>query len=105
MTPRGKLGNVRPTSRSRAERSVGAPMLRCFRFRNYLSEQWLFVAGWEAGCASNFGLANGRLVGIVSVSRSVQSVNFARARTKAAMYVPYQKPGLFDTSIGHVVLL
>ena len=67
MSPEGKLGNVRPTSASRLEMSAVTPMLRCFRFRNYLSEQWLFVAGSEAACASKFGVANHHFLGIVSV--------------------------------------
>jgi hypothetical protein len=69
---------------NRAKPTQSAPLLRCFRFRNHLSDQRLVDGLFNHPIASKFGLANCHFRGIVSVSRSVQSVNFARARGKVA---------------------
>jgi hypothetical protein len=105
MRGRVEVGTVLPTGPSRRTRNAAAPLVHRFSFRNYLSEWWLFGGGREASVAPKFGLANCTFVGIVSVSRSVQSVIFARARTEARLQVPYHKPGLIDTRIGHLVVL
>lgn len=68
-----RMGQADDCRNSPAGGSV--PLLRCFRFANYLSEQWLFGSGLQPFDGSKFGLANCHLMGIVSVSRSVQSVN------------------------------
>ena len=105
MRRRGSIGTVRPTSASRAKRNTAAPMVQCFRFRNYLSDHWLFDRGPDGLFASKFGLANRHFMGILSVSRSVQSVNSARARTEARLQVPFEKPDLTESRIGYFVLL
>ena len=105
MRGRGNIGTVRPTGVSGQKRTAANPMVQCFRFRNYLSDQRLFDGGLDGLFASKFRLANCHFMGIVSVSRSVQSVNSARARTEARLQVPFEKPDLTESRIGYFVLL
>jgi len=105
MQGRCRRGTVGPTSTPRAKAYGAIFMLRCFRFRNYLSERWLVGRGVKAWVDPKFGLANCYFMGIVSVSRSVQSVNSARARTEAKLQTPYEMPGLKERKIGCFVLL
>jgi hypothetical protein len=78
-------------------------LFHCFRFRNHLPEQQLVVPETSWSIAPNFELAKCRLVGIVSVSRSVQNV-FSRPRTtEATLQTPDDEPGSLESRIGQMV--
>lgn len=88
------------------ECSVIGQLFYWLHFRNHVFEGQL--VGWphQSPLPPKFGLANRYLVGIVSVSRSVQSVSSVRApEQEAKLEVPEQQTSPFRVTTGRHILV
>lgn len=61
--------------------------LCCFRYRNYVAERRLVGWPFQLPIPRKFGLANRCLLGILSVSRSVQCANFRHAPEQRQFWI------------------